>query len=554
MSASAKKKLRKEQSAAQLTEKQLKEQKEAKKLKAYTAIFVVAIAVILVAGLAIAGVNFYKNSGIVEKNTVAAVVNDEEINSVQLSYYYTDAINSTYSQWSSTYGDSLSMFMGFMGLDTTKPLNEQEYAEGMTWADYFVEAAVEQVKSDYLLCAAAEAEGFTLPEEDQMALDSSVAQLELFASVYGYPDVATYLRAVYGPGADVDSYYDYNAKTALAAAYYNAHNDSLTIDDAAIRAYEADRYAEFSSFSFASYHLGYTDYLTGGTEAEDGTTVYTEAEEQAARDAAKADAELLAKATTVEELDKAIANLPINEGSLTAKSTVFNNSLYSSTSTIYRDWLAEDGRKSGDCKAVAHETSVTDDAGNTKNVVNDYYVVLFLDRNDNEVPMANVRHILVNFEGGTTDDAGNTTYTDEEKAVAKADAEAILAEMTADGTVTEEEFIAMVSEKTDDTASAPTGGLYEDITPADGVYVEEFRDWAIDDTREAGETGIIETIYGYHIMYYVGDDTLTYRDHMISEQIRTETMNAWYEGILATGSATVGNTSRLNKDITLNAV
>ena len=53
MSASAKKKLRKEENAAQLTEKQLKAQKEAKKLKTYTTIFVIAIAVVLVAGLVI---------------------------------------------------------------------------------------------------------------------------------------------------------------------------------------------------------------------------------------------------------------------------------------------------------------------------------------------------------------------------------------------------------------------------------------------------------------------------------------------------------------------
>ena len=70
MSASAKKKLRKEETAAQLTEKQLKEQKEAKKLKIYTTIFVAAIAVILVVALIIAGTTFYKNSGIKEKNTV----------------------------------------------------------------------------------------------------------------------------------------------------------------------------------------------------------------------------------------------------------------------------------------------------------------------------------------------------------------------------------------------------------------------------------------------------------------------------------------------------
>ena len=83
MSASAKKKLRKEEAAGQLTEKQLKQQKEAKKLKVYTAIFVVAIAVVLIFGIINAGPNLYKNSGIKEKNTIAAEIGDHEINSVE---------------------------------------------------------------------------------------------------------------------------------------------------------------------------------------------------------------------------------------------------------------------------------------------------------------------------------------------------------------------------------------------------------------------------------------------------------------------------------------
>ena len=90
MSASAKKKLRKEETAVQLTEKQQKQKKEAKKLKVYTTIFVVAIVVVLIAGIIIAGTNFYKNSGIKEKNTVAAVIGDHEINSIEMGYYYSD--------------------------------------------------------------------------------------------------------------------------------------------------------------------------------------------------------------------------------------------------------------------------------------------------------------------------------------------------------------------------------------------------------------------------------------------------------------------------------
>ena len=48
MSASSKKKLRSEERNAKLTERQLAEQKEAKKVKLYTAIFAVVLAIFLV--------------------------------------------------------------------------------------------------------------------------------------------------------------------------------------------------------------------------------------------------------------------------------------------------------------------------------------------------------------------------------------------------------------------------------------------------------------------------------------------------------------------------
>ena len=490
-------------------------------------------------------------SGFIEKNTVAATINEEELNSVEFSYYYNDLINSTYTQWSSSYGENLNMFLGFMGLDPAKPLSEQAYNDDITWADYFLEGALDQAKREHLLYAAAMADGFTLSEAETQTMDDTFAQISMYASLYGYPDMNTYLRAMYGPGANEDSYYDHYVRSTVASAYYDAHNANLEINDADIRAYEADRYHEFSSYSFATYHLNTSDYLTGGTEDAEGNVVYTDAERQEAREAAEADAQLLAKSASVEELDQAIAALAVSKDSSAVKSTVFNDSVYNGTSTIYRDWLAEDGRKEGDCTVVPYETTVVADDGSEQRVVNDYYVVLFLGSNDNNINLGNVRHILVKFEGGTTDDAGTTTYSDEEKAAAKAEAEAILAEMTADGTVTEDEFIAMVSEKTDDTASASTGGLYEDITPVNGVYEEAFKNWAVDPARVAGETGIIETGHGYHIMYYVAADELTYRDYMISNQIRTETMDTWFNGIIDAGTAALGNTSRLDKDIIL---
>ena len=67
MSASSKKKLRNELEAAKLTERQLAEQKEAKKLKLYTTAFVVVLAAILVIAITIGVTQFISTSGMRER-------------------------------------------------------------------------------------------------------------------------------------------------------------------------------------------------------------------------------------------------------------------------------------------------------------------------------------------------------------------------------------------------------------------------------------------------------------------------------------------------------
>ena len=35
-----------------------------------------------------------------------------------------------------------------------------------------------------------------------------------------------------------------------------------------------------------------------------------------------------------------------------------------------------------------------------------------------------------------------------------------------------------------------------------GQMVTEFNDWCFDESRQPGDTGIVKTSYGYHIMYF----------------------------------------------------
>lgn len=549
MSASAKKKLRKEETAAQLTEKQLKEQKEVKKLKTYTTVFIAVIAVVLVVALVIAGTNFAKNSGLKEKNTVAAVIGDHEINGVDMSYYYYDTLQNNYQRWQESYGESTSLYLSMMGLDLTQPLNAQTYSDSTTWADYFVDIALSTAQRDYLLSDLAAEEGFVLTEESATQLEETFANLPTIAMMYGYSDVNSYLHACYGPGANEKTYRAYAERSALASDYYTAHSESIEIDDAAIRAYEADKYDEFSSFSYANYVISYSYFLQGGTEDADGNVTYTDEEYDAARAAAKAAAESMPECASVEELNAAIAELPLNDNA-PRTAAVNANVNYNSVNTNIRQWLADSSRKEGDFTVVANEAVTTDENGNETTTTNSYTAYVYTGRNDNTDPMVNVRHILTSFQGGTTNENGVLVYSDEEKTAALERAESAL-ELYEMGEKTETAFADLAISNSDDTSSAANGGLIEDIAAGSGRFVQPFTDWAVDPARKAGDTGIVETDYGYHVMYFVGQDELSYRDSMITNQLLQEKIAAWYDEVLAIADITEKDTSTLKKDIIL---
>ena len=538
MSASSKKKLRKEQEAAAMTEKQLAAQKEAKKTKLYTTVFVVVMVAILAIAVIFGSKMAIENSGIREKNTTALTVGEQELNSVEMNYFFMDAVNQFYNN----YGSYASMF----GLDVTKPLDEQFVDEeaGTTWADDFMTSAKEAAASTYALAEAAKEAGFTLSDEEQLELDVSLGNLSYYAAMYGYSDADSYLRAMYGNGASEESYREYCELQALASAYYTHYSESLTYSEEDLRAAEAGKEIEYNGYSYNTYYLSTSRFLTGGTTAEDGTTTYSDEEKAAAEKAAEEAAKALTGADikTVADLDAAIANLEINKDS-DVSSTHYENTLYTGLTEAYREWITASGRVSGD---IAYFPSVSGDT------VNGFHVVMFQESGDNDFAMKNVRHILIapehNHEEGE-EHAEDETYSAEELAAAKAEAEEILAAWKA-GEATEEAFAALANEKSAD-GDGTTGGLYENIYP--GQMVDAFEAWCFDESRKTGDTGIVETEYGYHVMYFVGDAELSYRDHLIQSELRSNDLSTWYAETVEAMATTDGDTKYVRTDLVLNA-
>ena len=120
-----------------------------------------------------------------------------------------------------------------------------------------------------------------------------------------------------------------------------------------------------------------------------------------------------------------------------------------------------------------------------------------------EEKYVDVRHILLIPTESEIDENGNTVYTEAAWAECEAVALALLEEWKA-GDATEESFAALAAEKTEDPGSKNTGGLYEDVYV--GQMVPEFEEWCFDESRRIGDTGLVRTSYGYHIMYFVGDE------------------------------------------------
>lgn len=552
MSASDKKKLRKEQAAAQLTERQKQAQAEAKKAKALTVTFVVIMLAIALTAAGVLGVRAVNNSGIFEKNTITATVGDHKLNAVQINYYLNDIVRNQYSQWQSMYGDSTSMYLSMMGVSTSTPLNEQVTNEetGETWADNFLHQALEKAKSDYALYDKAMAEGFKLSEEDESSIKLSLEQIKLYALYYaGQKNPNKYLRALYGYGSDMKSYEEYTRVSYIASAYYNKNREALKYNDTAIRTEDNKDLNKYTSFSYATYYLSSSSFLEGGTKDEKGNISYTDAEKAAALKKAEEVANSLLAAKDITELDTAIKALEINKDNKNAAATQNQLVMYSEIPASMQSWIADKAREKNNITVIANESTTKDADGKETKVTNGYYVVLFQTRDENLRPLANVRHLLVQFEGGTTDSNGNKVYTDAEKAKAKTEAEKLLDDWKK-GAATEDSFIELVKKHSDDAGSKEQGGLIEDIHRNSNL-VDSFKAWSVDPDRKVGDTAVLISEYGYHVMFYSSNEELTYRDYMISEDLREADITKWHEDILKNVTLKEESTKHLKLDMVL---
>lgn len=476
-----------------------------------------------------------------ENISCAVRMGDFEIDSVTMNYFFMDAIN----KHRKDYGDYASYFLTY---DVTKPLNQQIYDEesSKTWADYYLDLSISQAKAVYSVCAAAAKANFTLPEEYATYVQSQISSIEQMATLYYALSADEYFSMIYGKNATAASYAEYLSMQMMAVAYYQQYQEQLKSSYTAeqIQAYDEANSNIFDCYTFCSYTLSYTAFLEGGTTDESGNITYSYEERDLARQKAEEAMNSLLAATTQEELNALIAELPEE----TPRSASYNTDVaFSALGESYNSWLSDSARQTGDVKVFPVTYEEQRDDGNTYEVVNNYILMMYESTNHNRIPLANVRHLLVSFEGGSKDTSGNTVYSDEEKIAAKGEAQRLLNEYLS-GEQTEEAFIELARIHSDDPGFATNEGLYTEICK-DSNYVEGFKNWAVANVGNIGTTGIVESTYGYHIMYYSGDCETTYRQYLVRNAMLTADMAQWEKDAMAAMDTEIVDVSGIALDV-----
>lgn len=511
--------------------KPLKEWQIREKRKTRNKVIAIVLAVAIVA---VAGVLIFKSyrdelrasSGDSLREVTALSSDHFSVNNAMFTYFFMNNLNTEMG----TYGQ---IYQQYYGLDTNKSFKEQNYSDGVTWYQHFLDGAVSRVKSVLYTAEAAYAAGAIDEAAVNEKVDDSVSSLNKTVEEQN-TTVDEYLAANFGKGIKEQDIRDALRLAFIASSYSESLQDALNYSDEEIESHFNENASDYTFCDYISYtfkaELEEDSATTTTTAASDETSDSAlDQATQEAYDKAKQEAEKLAgnkdddsfRAALTEIITKAHENdeTAKTEGEIAELVEEQVHTDYSKKETgDIAEWCFDEARAVGD-------TTVIDDGEGS-------YTAVFMLRTAyrHEYVTKDVRHMLFK----------TSSYSSAEEA--EKAAEEALAEWEK-GDKTEDSFAALAKEKSEDSGSAAIGGLYENV--ALGTMVEPFENWIYDESRAAGDTGIVESSYGYHVMYFVGDGEIAWK-----AEVRDTMVNA----AMADYDKEFSDTYKVNYDSTLIAI
>lgn len=466
------------------------------------AIFLAAVIVVV----ATFGVRYYtvpngKEGKYMNPASVVATVDGQKISIGMYDYYYASIV-SYYEQYAS---------YGYYSLDTTKDYSKQYTTDDdgnkISWQKFFETEALKEVEQITTYYSKALEEGVTLTSAQKKTIDKQISTLKDSAS---QNDVSLdqYIKANFGTYCSEDTIRIMLEQYYLSANYKGKFKCETKVTDNDVDKYYNDHKNDYKKIEFY--------YIASPYDATDDNS-----KNESIKTAEKIMAKMKDKKSVIalvpevysSYIDSQVKSSMEQDSTLTEKKAreeavkSYESNVVTTVSgsdSPFDDkmntWLFSDDTKVGSKKYYIDES-----AGYI-------YIVLKTSKASvEEDETYTVRHILVAPESGSNSSSSTsekTEYTDEQWAAAKKKADSILAKFNKTDK-SEYEFAKLAEQYSTDSASTSSGsndsfgGLYESVTL--GQMVPDFEKWSIDDSRKYGDTGIVKSDYGYHIMFFIND-------------------------------------------------
>lgn len=509
MSASREKRSRKEVSASPAAAQQTSQKKKTRNKN-----ILIGIAITLVVVLIIGSIVLFKGPYF-RTHSTAVTIGEHELSPVMVRYYYADQ----FSQLSQQYGQLMSYMFSDL-IDIQDEIYDKETGE--TWGDYLMDAALAQIAKDYTVYDEAMANGYELSEDAQAAIDQSASYIDLYSQISGVSADA-YVRNVYGAGADVASYQEYQRVKITAYYYCQSVRESFSYTDEQLRAADAEDPTAYSSYTYHSF------LVSGYSDSED------QAEKDAAMEDARVRAEAMAEASD-HDLDAFLRycnDYSGTENYTGGASSLRKNYKTASMTDDVKAWATDPAREEGDVTTVKVE-----DSG--------YYVLYFVSSTDNDYESLNAR--IIKISAASTDDDGNET-TDWDTAQAKLDELKTAYDESEESDIAAK-FETLASTYSDDSDTKYTGGEYTHIYK--GQFDDAVDGWLFDSARKDGDVDSVEGEDALYFIYYEGAAG-NYRDYLIDSDLRDADYEAWYTALTDGAACERNDFGMKHVNMTLNA-
>lgn len=513
------------------SDEQTDEQKPKKNKKLIKIVSLSVIAVIIVAVVSVFAVRWFtvpngKEGKFMNPASVAAKVDGEKV-SVGMYNLYFSSVVSQYEQYAN---------YGYYDLDTTADYATQyttdEDGNEISWLEYFQNETLEQIKMYNAYYSAAKKEGITLTTKQQETIDSQLESMKESASEEGKA-LDDYISDVFGEYCTSETVKLYMSQYYMSVNYRGKYAVENTPSDEEISkhfeenktnyyqvnmSYLACEYDASTDEAKAASEQKINDYMSQITDRQSIVdlvpTAYADYIEQDIQTAMQYDESLSEEDARQQALESYEANV---DGVIYGSDSPFSDEI--------NNWLFDETQPTGTTKYYVNE-----ETGYA-------YIILKTEQATCvEDETYTVRHILIMPEterlDAETDENGSTKFNDEEWAAAKAKTDEIYKQFT-DGDKSEYSFALLAEEHSADTASTSAGsgtsfgGLYEGVTL--GQMVPSFENWAIDKSRQYGDTDIVESDYGYHIMFFIADRP-SYQSQIVTD-IRNDALDAMPDSV-----------------------